>query len=136
MQQWQAPAAGLRLRTTQKWPHMLKSDHRGLSDSKVKFRWVGGWWVVVWMIIVTRLDLVNCLFFLRKLIKSFVLSNIHFQINRLKTVEIRYLLKWTLFCEKRRKKSFKYIYYYFILWTKMELIQSFVQSKIYFQKIQ
>ena len=40
---------------------MLKSDHRGLRNSKVKFRWVGGggggWWYEV--IIVTRLDLVN-----------------------------------------------------------------------------
>ena len=49
----------LRLSTIKKWPHTLKSDHRGLRNSKEKFMWVvvvGGWWwwVGVPMIIVTR----------------------------------------------------------------------------------
>ena len=30
----------LRLSTIKKCPHMLKSDHRELRNSKVKFRWV------------------------------------------------------------------------------------------------
>ena len=46
----------LRLSTIKKWPDTLKSDHRGLRNSKEKFMWVvgGGWWVGVPMIIVTR----------------------------------------------------------------------------------
>ena len=53
----------LRLSTIKKWPDTLKSDHRGLRNSKEKFMWVvvggGGWWVVVGgpMIIVTRISL-------------------------------------------------------------------------------
>ena len=36
----------LRLSTIKKCPHMLKSDHRELRNSKVKFKWVGmgRWW--------------------------------------------------------------------------------------------
>ena len=34
----------LRLSTMKKCPHMLRSDHRGLRNSKVKLMW---WWVVV-----------------------------------------------------------------------------------------
>ena len=40
----------LRLSTVKKCPHMLRSDHRGLRNSKVKLMWVGGGgggWVVV-----------------------------------------------------------------------------------------
>ena len=46
----------LRLSTIKKWPDTLKSDHRGLRNSKEKFMWVVGGWVVVGvpMIIVTR----------------------------------------------------------------------------------
>ena len=32
----------LRLSTIKKCPHMLRSDHRELKNSKVKLRWVGG----------------------------------------------------------------------------------------------
>ena len=32
----------LRLSTTKQCPHMLKSDHRELRNSKVKLMWVGG----------------------------------------------------------------------------------------------
>ena len=35
----------LRLSTIKKCPHMLKSDHRGLRNSKVKLMW---WWVSRW----------------------------------------------------------------------------------------
>ena len=31
----------LRLSTVKKCPHMLRSDHRGLRNSKVKLMWVG-----------------------------------------------------------------------------------------------
>ena len=35
----------LRLSTIKNCPHMLKSDHRELRNSKVKLMWVvGGWW--------------------------------------------------------------------------------------------
>ena len=42
----------LRLSTVKKCPHMLRSDHRGLRNSKVKLMWWvvvvvgggGGWW--------------------------------------------------------------------------------------------
>ena len=46
----------LRLSTIKKWPDTLKSDHRGLRNSKEKFMWVVGGWVVGGgpMIIVTR----------------------------------------------------------------------------------
>ena len=33
----------LRLSTIKKCPHMLKSDHRELRNSKVKFKWVARW---------------------------------------------------------------------------------------------
>ena len=35
----------LRLSTIKKWPDTLKSDHRGLRNSKEKFMWVVGGWV-------------------------------------------------------------------------------------------
>ena len=50
----------LRLSTIKKWPDTLKSDHRGLRNSKEKFMWVVGGGVGGGggpMIIVTRISL-------------------------------------------------------------------------------
>ena len=40
----------LRLSTIKKCPQMLRSDHRGLRNCKVKLGWVvGGWWWWWWV---------------------------------------------------------------------------------------